>query len=676
MALDFFFAPYVSGIMTMAATYLNPVYEHSFADPFVLKYCGEYWAYCTGVWEDGRCFGVLRSRDLVHWHAVGGAMEPLPEQHPCYWAPEVTYHNGRFFLYYSAGDEERMQMRIAIAEHPAGPFVDSGVRLTDEPFAIDGHVFVDEDGTWYLFYATDFLEHSHIGTGTVRDRMLDFCTLAGQPRPVTRPRYDWQVYDPRRVEKGGVRWHTVEGPFVLRHKRRYYQMFSGGNWQNVSYGVGYAVSDSIATPHEWRQVADGERVLPILRTLAGQVVGPGHNSVVRGPDNRQLFCVYHRWVSNARVLAIDRLDWAGERMLVLGPSTTPQPAPLPPTFADFFDSERADGLGAGWDWAGGHWLMKDRAAVQESTVGLAEARCTTAAPCFVAEVSLRARDDPTGLGGFGISLYTPERIAFQITFESGCAFISVKSWKDDQQGWLEQLLDLPEDFNPRAYHLLRLEVDGARICLVLDDHAARWCGTLSSQVARVALRTRDMSAAFAGFALTVGWQDLFMNQDDTPADLGWQTEEARSWHVADQQLCRMPTRSPSSIAKGSLLDSYELLVNARLATLAEPDGCYGFYPAMRLDQPGPLLTIECGAAGWSLRSSGAAVEQIFPLPADFDPAVYQQFRFRKQAGRLSIAWESHMLGEIDAPVEPTRIGLYARGASVAFDMARVTAISP
>ena len=173
------------------------------------------------------------------------------------------------------------------------------------------------------------------------DRLLDPFTLAGAARPVARARHDWQVYDPRRASKGGVRWHTVEGSFVLKRKGRYYHMFSGGNWQNVSYGVSYAVADDLAAADEWAQHADGDRVLPILRTVPGEVIGPGHNSVVRGPDNRQLFCVYHRWApdSSARVLSIDRLEWAGDRLLVLGPTTAPQPAPLPPTVAGFGSGE-------------------------------------------------------------------------------------------------------------------------------------------------------------------------------------------------------------------------------------------------------------------------------------------------------------------------------------------------
>ena len=277
------------------STYLNPVYGRDFPDPFVLKFAGEYWAYSTGIWRDGRAFGVLHGRDLVNWRELGGAMELLPGGHTCYWAPEVVYDNGRFLMYYSVGNEVKMVIRVAVAEHPAGPFVDAGKSLTKEEFAIDAHVFVDEDGSRHLFYATDFLEHTHIGTGTVSDRMLDAFTLAGEPRPITRARYDWQVYDPQRKEKGGVRWHTVEGPTVLKHKGRYYEMFSGGNWQNTTYGVSFASAERVDEPGEWRQISDGERVLPILRTLPGQVLGPGHNSVVRAPDNRQLFCVYHRW---------------------------------------------------------------------------------------------------------------------------------------------------------------------------------------------------------------------------------------------------------------------------------------------------------------------------------------------------------------------------------------------
>src|SRR5580765_3981414 len=96
-------------------TYTNPVYPHSFPDPFVLKFRGEYFAYCTGFAPDGLVFGVIQSKDLVTWTELPGAMRPLNSEAPYYWAPEVIYHNGRFYLYYSVGDETLMEIRVAVS---------------------------------------------------------------------------------------------------------------------------------------------------------------------------------------------------------------------------------------------------------------------------------------------------------------------------------------------------------------------------------------------------------------------------------------------------------------------------------------------------------------------------------------------------------------------------------
>src|SRR2546423_13950993 len=131
------------------ATYQNPVYPHSFPDPFVLKFRGEYFAYSTGFAADGNAFAILRSSDLVEWSDAGSAMPPLEPSPPFYWAPEVTYDDGKFYLYYSTGNETLMELRIAVSDRPDGGFVDSGRRLTEEEFAIDAHVFTDDDGTRY-----------------------------------------------------------------------------------------------------------------------------------------------------------------------------------------------------------------------------------------------------------------------------------------------------------------------------------------------------------------------------------------------------------------------------------------------------------------------------------------------------------------------------------------------
>jgi GH43 family beta-xylosidase len=681
-------------------TYLNPVYGRDFPDPFILKHGGEYWAYCTGFQRDGRAFGVLHSTDLVNWRELGGALAPLPGEHPCYWAPEITYENGRFLMYYSVGNEKLMHLRVAVASHPAGPFTDSGHQLTDAEFAIDAHVFVDEEGTRWLFYATDFLTHTHVGTGTVRDRMPDPFTLANDPRPVTRARYDWQVYDPERKEKGGVRWHTVEGPFVVRRKNLYYQMFSGGNWQNLTYGVSYAVSDRIGRADEWEQAADGERVLPILRTVPGKVVGPGHNSVVRGTDNRQLFCVYHRWDGeHGRVLAVDRLDWVGERMTVLGATWTPQFAPTPPSFAGF-SGEREGDLGAGWTCeGGGRWSVREGEARQEEAQeeeaaagGAASARCEAGASSFLLEVSLRALDASEeaalgpAAGAFGVALLRGDERALDFVIEPKGNEARV-SWATTTTGGAraETRFALPSDFDARALHLLRAEVDGRHATIFLDERVVRWQGTLHVAPDAVALVTEGAAtAAFKGFQLTIGWEELFTRPERSLAERGWRHEDdGDGWSLKDDLLRFEDAEGGGLITREPALDAYELVVNARLERESSRGaGGYGFRPAAGAkDSPDSLFTVERDGAGgdrWTLVARHHENDlplESWPLPESFDPFVMQQFRFRKQHGRLAIAWEATPLGETDVAGEATRVGLYARRASVAFDMVRLTKIS-
>ena len=77
----------------------------------------------------------------------------------------------------------------------------------------------------------------------VVDRLEGMTRLAKETRTVLRATADWQLYKKRREMYGRVLdWHTLEGPFVVKRSGRYYCFFSGGNWQNGSYGVSYAVA--------------------------------------------------------------------------------------------------------------------------------------------------------------------------------------------------------------------------------------------------------------------------------------------------------------------------------------------------------------------------------------------------------------------------------------------------
>jgi beta-xylosidase len=317
-------------------TYTNPVYPHYFADPFVWKHEGTYYAIGTGADEAAghvhdRVFPLLKSPDLVHWEEAGRALERLdPRFGDTYWAPEVAYHDGKFYLYYSVGHSDKEhQLRVAASAEPLGPYRDIAGPLIDPeecPFAIDAHPFQDDDSQWYLFYARDFLEidQGRAGTALTVSKLETMTRLARDWKVVLRARFDWQRFLRDRPMYGGVYdWHTLEGPCVRKHDGRYYCFYSGGRWETEIYGVDYGIADSPMGSYIDTGLPSGPRA---LRTAPGRALGPGHNSIITGPDGKTDFMVYHAWDPGmkARRLFIDPIEWTSEGPRVRGPTTTPQ----------------------------------------------------------------------------------------------------------------------------------------------------------------------------------------------------------------------------------------------------------------------------------------------------------------------------------------------------------------
>ncbi|HTG44835.1 MAG TPA: family 43 glycosylhydrolase, partial [Verrucomicrobiae bacterium] len=133
--------------------------------------------------------------------------------------------------------------------------------------------------------------------------------LAGEEKPVLRARCAWQRFQADRPMYGKVfDWHTLEGPCVRKRQGVYYCFYSGGCYQGGGYGVDYGTAAHVLGPYSDAGNEQGPRV---LRTVPGQVIGPGHHSLVLGPDDRSEYIVYHAWDAkmSGRRMHINPLTW-------------------------------------------------------------------------------------------------------------------------------------------------------------------------------------------------------------------------------------------------------------------------------------------------------------------------------------------------------------------------------
>ena len=307
LSLGLLFLASCSQPKQMTLTYTNPLLDCYLADPHMVKFGDTYYSYGTEEQNKGLRFQIAKSRDFVNWEYVGGALEPIDGM-TMYWAPEAAERDGKYYLYY-AGD---MHMRVAVADSPEGPFKDCGKKLfPDLPFSIDGHPFKDPvSGKWYLFFAMDFFDLRPGTALAVVELGDDMISVNGEIHTVLRAFDDWQIYQRNRYhyDKTWPAWHTVEGPSVIYEGGKYYCFYSGGNWQTPGYGVGCAVSDSLEGTYvdKW-----SKGYASVLSSADNELIGPGHNSIIMGPDNKTRFVVYHSWnkEGTARQLCMDPLVW-------------------------------------------------------------------------------------------------------------------------------------------------------------------------------------------------------------------------------------------------------------------------------------------------------------------------------------------------------------------------------
>lgn len=305
MAMNF-----VAAEPVVSKTYRNPLAGGaSFADPHVIKVGLTYYLYAT---THTAGYDVYTSTNLVHWEKKGLAFF---DRRGGAWAPDVFHHvkgDGKFYLYYTDNFPNRKsggpqkQIGVAVADAPTGPFKDQGVLAID---AIDAHLFQDEDGKLYLYYV-DLLGGFKIRVQTMSDPVAK----TGASQIVLRPTEPWEK----------ISGEVTEGPFMLKRNGAYYLMYSGTGADSPNYGIGYATAKSPLGPFE------KFKGNPIAKR-GGKVLGPGHHSVIEGPD-KKLWLVYHqKWDDQTnfkRFLAIDPM-WFDDEGLVHAKTSRDSDEPAP-----------------------------------------------------------------------------------------------------------------------------------------------------------------------------------------------------------------------------------------------------------------------------------------------------------------------------------------------------------
>jgi xylan 1,4-beta-xylosidase len=261
------------------------------ADPYILRYNGWYYLYTTGV------VNIWKSKDLVDWTYVGTANNNAPLS--AAYAPEVYYWNGKFYMYTSPAGNGHYVLE---ADNPEGPFN----YVTDNfGLAIDGSVFIEDDGSWYFTRA-----HS---TGIIGHKMIS-------PTEVNPNGTNLKLY----------MGHWTEGPMIIKRDGRYYMTYTGNHFQSKGYRVNYAVAEE--SPFGPYHKPDNNPILINDMTISRNL---GHSSFVYGPDLDSMYIAYHSYTGNLvnRVLNIDRLSFNGSSMYVNGPTWFDMPAPCMPDFA-------------------------------------------------------------------------------------------------------------------------------------------------------------------------------------------------------------------------------------------------------------------------------------------------------------------------------------------------------
>lgn len=250
-----------------------------FADPSVIAANGKYYSIGTSS-EWAPHFPIYSSSDLKDWTQEGFLFEKTPEwAGSSFWAPEYFYHQGLYYVYYSAKRKADGVSCIGVAtsKYPDRGFIDHGIVVAYGSESIDAYVVKQGEDlymTWKA-YGLDDRPIEILGSKMSADGMA----LEGDPFTLLK-------------DTEGV---GIEGQSFVKKDGYYYLFYSLGACcgPGCDYRVQAARSKSIEGPYE--QI--GETV------LLGENQGwkcMGHGTFIHDERGKE-FYLYHGYSKDGNV---------------------------------------------------------------------------------------------------------------------------------------------------------------------------------------------------------------------------------------------------------------------------------------------------------------------------------------------------------------------------------------
>ena len=251
-------------------------------DPSVVKIGDTYWASATSSnWTP--IFPLMRSKDLKNWKTTGHIFQQPPEWADYYfWAPEMTYENGKVYVYYTAHKKGgNLCVGVASADRPEGPYRDHGPIICQAVGSIDAFPMRDKAGKLHLIWKED---GNSVGQPTpiwIQEMNEERTALLGEKRELFRNTEPWEA-------------NLVEGVSIIRQGDYFYALYAAAGCcgPGCTYATGVARAKDLLGP--WEKYSGN----PIL-SHNDQWRCPGHGTMVE-KDGKYYF-LYHGYNAQSTV---------------------------------------------------------------------------------------------------------------------------------------------------------------------------------------------------------------------------------------------------------------------------------------------------------------------------------------------------------------------------------------